>query len=110
MPTHNPPGDKGPESRPESQIASFRKAQPYVDAVWQFIAAVALMSWLGHWADGRFGTAPWLLVTGVFLGFATGMWSFVKVIWALDRKSTASQVKTQGDRKDGPGGPAKDGP
>ena len=108
-PTHNPPG----RSSPESQAASYRKAQPYIDAVWQFMAAVALMSWLGNWADRKFGTAPWLLVTGLFLGFATGLWSFVKVIWALDRKAKASQGSSEGkadaSSQDGPDGPAKDG-
>ncbi len=96
---------KPPERGPEHAVASIRKAQPYVDAVWQFIAAVAVMTWLGHWADGRFGTTPWLLVTGALLGFAAGLWSFVKVIWALDRKP-APGGKTDDDR---PPGPQKDG-
>ena len=27
----------------------------------------------GHWLDARLDTAPWLMVTGFFLGFAAGM-------------------------------------
>jgi hypothetical protein len=33
----------------------------------------ALPPLLGYWADGRFGTAPWLSVTGAILGFAVGL-------------------------------------
>jgi F0F1-type ATP synthase assembly protein I len=33
----------------------------------------ALPPLLGYWADGRFGTVPWLSVTGAILGFAVGM-------------------------------------
>jgi F0F1-type ATP synthase assembly protein I len=32
---------------------------------------------IGWWADQRLGSAPWLLVTGVILGFALGIWHLV---------------------------------
>ena len=35
----------------------------------QFAASVGLLAWGGHWLDGRFGTTPWLLIGGAFLGF-----------------------------------------
>lgn len=69
-----------PERGPQGLARSMREAQPYVDAVWQFIASVAVMTWLGYWADGRFDSKPWLLVAGSMLGFAAGTWSFVKVL------------------------------
>lgn len=75
-----------PARGPHGPARSMREAQPYVDAVWQFIASVALMSWLGFWADGRFGTRPWLLVAGVFLGFASGTWAMVKAVVRSGRK------------------------
>jgi len=61
---------------------SMRRAQPFIDAAWQFAASVGLMCWLGYLGDERFGTKPWLLVTGSLLGFAAGIWSFVKVVMA----------------------------
>ena len=64
---------------------SMREAQPYIDAVWQFLASVALMTWLGWWADGRWGTRPWLLVVGALSGFAAGAWAFIKVLMVRSR-------------------------
>ena len=31
----------------------------------------------GHWLDGRLGSDPWLLILGVFVGFALGLVSLV---------------------------------
>ena len=59
---------------------SMREAQPYIDAVWQFVASIGVLAWLGWWADGHFGTKPWLLLVGTLLGFAAGVWSFIKVL------------------------------
>jgi F0F1-type ATP synthase assembly protein I len=36
--------------------------------------------WLGHWADGKFGTKPWLLLTGCLLGIVSGFYHFFKVV------------------------------
>lgn len=36
-------------------------------------AGVGLLSLLGWWLDGRFGTAPWGLVIGAILGLVGGM-------------------------------------
>ena len=32
---------------------------------------------LGWWADEQLGSAPWLLVVGVVLGFVLGIWHLV---------------------------------
>lgn len=32
----------------------------------------------GRWADGRFGTGPWLLLTGSLLGIALGLYQFIR--------------------------------
>ena len=34
------------------------------------IIAPLLGAFIGRWLDGRFGTAPWLLIVGLALGFA----------------------------------------
>ncbi len=67
----------------QSNVAtSMRRAQPFIDAAWQFAGSVGLMCWLGYEGDKRLGTKPWLLVGGSLLGFAAGIWSFVKVVMA----------------------------
>lgn len=43
----------------------------------ELVAAVGLLSLLGWWIDGRFGTAPWGLVVGALLGLVGGMANLV---------------------------------
>ena len=44
----------------------------------QFAASIALFLFLGMWADRRFGTDPWLLIAGVFVGGGAGFWSIYR--------------------------------
>ncbi len=83
----------------ESVGSSMAKAQPYIDASWQFIGAVGLMALLGYWADGKFGTTPWLLVTGTGFGFAAGMISFIRIILRL---SAADKAKSGQGKPENP--------
>jgi ATP synthase protein I len=36
----------------------------------QFVVAILLCLFVGKWLDARLGTAPWLLILGVFVGAA----------------------------------------
>lgn len=38
----------------------------------QYVATLLAFLFAGRWLDGKLGTAPWLLMGGVFLGFALG--------------------------------------
>lgn len=38
----------------------------------QLIFAIGLCGGLGHYADGKWGTAPWLLISGCVLGLLAG--------------------------------------
>ncbi len=58
----------------------------------QFAATIGLFGFAGHWVYGRVGTHPWLLILGVFLGFAAGL-------YYLTRKLPASRRGT-GERSD----------
>lgn len=44
----------------------------------QFGAAIVVFAVAGNWADGRFGTKPWLLILGVALGFTGGTISLLR--------------------------------
>ena len=39
----------------------------------QFVAVLLAFLFLGKWLDERLGTSPWLLMLGVFLGFALSL-------------------------------------
>jgi len=36
----------------------------------RFVVAILLCLFVGKWLDARLGTAPWLLILGVFVGAA----------------------------------------
>ena len=86
------PNEPRPEVPASNFATSMRAAQPFIDAAWQFAASVGLMCWLGYEGDKRFGTKPWLLVGGSLLGFAAGIWSFVKVVMA-QQQGPKSNIK-----------------
>lgn len=44
----------------------------------QFAATVGVFALAGRWLDGRWNTGPWLLIAGVFLGFALGLYSMIQ--------------------------------
>lgn len=51
----------------------------------QFVISILLFLYVGKWLDGKFGTAPWLLMIGVFVGAGAGFYSFYRRIMAASR-------------------------
>lgn len=44
----------------------------------ELAAAVALLTLIGWWVDGRFGTAPWGVLVGSLLGLVGGMYNLIR--------------------------------
>jgi F0F1-type ATP synthase assembly protein I len=65
---------------------AFRKAAPYLNIVYSFFGGIILFGYFGHWLDEKLETHSWLLIAGVFLGFALGFYRMIKVINELDRE------------------------
>jgi F0F1-type ATP synthase assembly protein I len=42
--------------------------------------SMAVPPLIGVWLDGKWGTSPWLVVTGAVFGFLIGMLEFVKLM------------------------------
>ena len=42
------------------------------------------MFFLGRWADGKLGTAPWLLIAGVLFGVGAGLYNFIRTAIGID--------------------------
>ena len=51
--------------------------QRYAGVGVQFAATIGVFTFVGHWADGKLGSSPWLMIVGVFVGFATGLVSLI---------------------------------
>ena len=44
----------------------------------EIVLSIALPFFVGRWLDGRFGTAPWIQVTGFLLGCAAAVRAVVR--------------------------------
>ena len=63
--------------------------------------AVALGLAIGYWLDQRLGTAPWMLLLWLVIGFAAGFRGVLRAVRAADR---AAADKRAGDEASGKGG------
>ena len=66
-----------PEEERDRVDTSFAR---YAGLGVQFAATILVLGLLGLWADKRFGTAPWLMILGIFLGAAGGFVSLVRQV------------------------------
>jgi F0F1-type ATP synthase assembly protein I len=73
--------DEGTEQREPTANRDGAAYQGALEAVF----AILIAGGIGYWADGRFGTSPWLLI----LGFAVGFGSFVLRLFRLGRRLNA---------------------
>jgi ATP synthase protein I len=71
------------EGKKNPDAAGYGKAYEIIAASIQLAAAVILMLFLGRWLDFKFGTAPWLMLAGLAVGFAAGLFSFLRSVQKL---------------------------
>lgn len=57
---------------------------------WGFNTAAALVVgiWAGNYLDRRWGTAPWLALTGVLLAIAVSLYSLIREILRVESKGS----------------------
>ena len=44
----------------------------------ELAGATAGLAFLGYWIDGKYGTAPWGILSGVLIGIVGGLYNMVK--------------------------------
>lgn len=44
----------------------------------EFLAALAVPGGVGWWLDSRWHTSPWLLLIGIAVGFAVGLYIMIR--------------------------------
>ena len=52
--------------------AGSQHAGEFLGVGLQFAGSILIFLFAGRWLDERLGTAPWLLLLGVFVGFGLG--------------------------------------
>jgi hypothetical protein len=69
-------GDSG--SPPPGRGAPPPSAARFAGLGFQLLASILLFLYAGRWADAKLGTAPWLLMAGVFVGAAAGFYNLYR--------------------------------
>lgn len=78
-------GDSGGPARsgnPASRRRSGTSVAAYAGLGLQFVAVVLAGLYAGQWLDRRFGTEPWLMIAGVFLGAGGAFWAMYRRLMA----------------------------
>ena len=90
-PTSVPPGKEGGEDG--FSISEF------AGVGLQFAVSIIVFLYLGQWLDRKLGTAPWLLIIGMFLGAGASFYSmYRKLMAAQARDEAARKARRDGSR------------
>jgi F0F1-type ATP synthase assembly protein I len=65
---------------------SARALSDYMGLGVQIAASFLFFFLIGYWADGKFGTSPWLLLMGVLIGMVGMALLLMKVVQSANRK------------------------
>lgn len=63
--------DRQQEKESENRQFEARRNGAVYQGAFEAVIAILVASGLGYWLDGRFGTAPTLLLVGTAIGFAS---------------------------------------
>jgi ATP synthase protein I len=89
----NPPQSGDARARGEAFARAFR-------FVAELIVGVAVGGFIGWVLDRQLGTAPWLLVLFVTLGFAAGLMNVIRAAQRAQADATATQLATPSVKDD----------
>lgn len=86
-PVGGPPGGKGAGGGPS--VAEF------AGVGLQFAVSILVFVYAGQWLDRKLGTAPWMLMLGVFLGAGASFYSMYRKLTAAQRREDAARKATR---------------
>ena len=64
----------------------------------QFALSILGGVYAGQWLDAKLGSAPWLLIIGVFLGAGLSFYSMYRKLMAAQARDDAAQKARREDR------------
>ena len=82
-PSSVPPGGKGGDE-------GFSVSE-FAGVGLQFAVSILVFLYLGQWLDRKLGTAPWLLIIGVFLGAGASFYSMYRKLMAAQARDDAAR-------------------
>jgi ATP synthase protein I len=90
-PASGPPGGKGADEGPS--------AAEFAGVGLQFAVSILVFLYLGQWLDRKLGTAPWLLMGGVFLGAGASFYSMYRKLMAAQAREEAARKARRDEQR-----------
>ena len=91
-------------SRGAERPGEGASASEYAGAGFQFAFALIACFFAGRWADGKLGTAPWLMLIGMVVGGSAGFYSMYRKLMAAqareERETRERKAREMEGRKD----------
>ena len=85
--------------RGDDRPAEGSPASVYAGAGFQFAFALLLFFFVGRWADGKLGTAPWLMLLGMVVGGSAGFYSMYKKLMAANEREEQAMRERKAARE-----------
>lgn len=98
------------DNPPQVATPGERRAAPYAVKTREYYRALSASSvglelavsvliglFFGRWLDGRIGTAPWMMVLFLCLGFAAGLRSIYRFVLQADRDAARAEAEAKAD-------------
>ena len=73
-----------PQQKPDTTVLLLLT---FVDTTWRIAAPVLLCVGGGIWMDLKFGTKPWVTITGLIVGFGIAALLIRQQIYAVNKRS-----------------------
>ncbi|MCF7803713.1 MAG: AtpZ/AtpI family protein [Candidatus Marinimicrobia bacterium] len=67
---------------------TYRRMEPYLGLGFTFTVTILAFLFLGRWLDSKWGTSPWLLITGAALGLILGFVHMFSTLNQLNQQNS----------------------
>jgi F0F1-type ATP synthase assembly protein I len=91
-------GTPGRSERPSRADEQGTSVGEYASLGIQFAASILVFLFLGQWLDRRLGTAPWMLLIGVFLGAGGSFYGMYRRLMAAQARDEAAKATRRGGK------------
>jgi F0F1-type ATP synthase assembly protein I len=90
--TGKPGGIPGRSEQPPNGGEGGTSVGEYAGLGLQFAVSILLFLFLGQWLDRRLGTAPWMLLIGVFAGAGGSFYGMYRRLMASQARADAARA------------------
>jgi len=90
-PASGPPDGKGSDEGPS--------VSEFAGVGLQFAVSILVFLYAGQWLDRKLGTAPWLLMGGVFLGAGASFYSMYRKLMAAQARDEAARKARRDEQR-----------